>query len=60
MMSVWDAETDQSVRSCTAPRLLAMLPPNGSMFSFSMSAQLPRTTRLLVGTPLVIDLPRHL
>ena len=34
---VWDADSDQSLRSCTAPRLLATIPPKGSMFSFVVS-----------------------
>jgi len=38
MTSVWEAETDQSVRSCSAPRLRATIPPNGSMFWFVTSA----------------------
>ncbi len=36
-MSVWEAESDQSLRSCTAPRLRATMPPKGSMFSFVVS-----------------------
>ena len=49
-----------SVLSSDAPRLLAVWPPHGSMFSLNASAQLKRSDEVLIRRELVIDLGEEL